>query len=89
MTIFRKAHLEPRLKELESFYQRLREAVHGEPPLASQSPQYCGEDMEQFQREYTDVDLSKVEVAIAHFKVEVDTLRKIKTLASKPMAGSI
>lgn len=80
MAIIRKERLQPALAELDAYYQKLRKTVEGVPPNANVSHSYhCEAD--QFQREYTDVDLNALTQAIGHFKVAVDGLKAIKTLS--------
>lgn len=80
MAIIRKERLQPVLAELDAYYQKLRNTVEGVPPNANASHSYhCEAD--QFQREYTDVDIHALTQAIAHFKVAVDGLKTVKTLA--------
>jgi hypothetical protein len=80
MAIIRKERLQPALAELDAYYQKLRKTVEGVSPHANACLDYnCEAD--QFQREYTDVDIHALTQAIGHFKVAVDGLKTVKALA--------
>lgn len=84
MTIFRKEHVEPFMEELDRFHNELRSLVEGEEPSTNIAERYhCGHD--QFIREYVDIDLNRLAVKIAHFKVAVDNLKHLKKVAAKPI----
>jgi len=80
MAIIRKERLQPALAELDAYYQKLRQTVEGVTPNANVCQSYnCEAD--QFQREYTQIDIYALTQAIAHFKVAVDGLKTVKQLS--------
>lgn len=84
MTIIRKDHIRPFLKELDRYYQELRAAVEGLPPSANSSGDYhCAPD--QFARDFADIDMDRVADYLLHFKISVDGLKRLKKYAAKPV----
>jgi len=83
VTIYRRDHLEPFLRELAEYYQALKRAVEGVEPSPNEAHQYNA-NPEQFAREFRDVDLDRVEQQIKHFKVAVEFLPKLKKRSAKP-----
>ena len=86
MAIFRKDHLSKELTELAVFYEELKSALVGVPLMASLAEHFL-HNVEDFQRDYTDVDLRRLNRAIGHFKVVADDLKHIKEKAQKPVHG--
>lgn len=83
MAIFRKEHLNPYLHELDSYYESLRQTAQGAAPNTNLAYDFnC--TAEQFQREFTEIDLEKLQFAINHFKVTVDQLKTLKNLKLIP-----
>ncbi len=79
MALFRKSHLALYLEQLDKYYTELRAAIEGSPANPNVSHDYnCEPD--QFQHEFSDIDLDRLDFAIGHFKVAVAGL---KTLAKK------
>jgi len=84
VAIYRKDHVDPYLRELERFYRELRNAVEGDPPNPDLAHLYHA-NPEQFEREYTSIDLDRVITRIEHFKVAVEALKQLKKKAAKPV----
>lgn len=84
MAIFRKTHLHGYLTELALFHQELVATLGGTPPLASMAAQFH-QSPDDFQRDFTDIDLDRLNRAIGHFKVVVDDLKSVKAKAQKPV----
>ena len=83
MPIFKKSHLEEPLEALDRYYQGLRQMLEGVSPSKNLAPIYGFEDRDYFTDQYTDIDLSRLNRAIGHFKVEVESLKGIKSQAFK------
>lgn len=84
MAIYRKEHLDPYLRELETYYQALRRAVSGDSPSGDLAERYHA-DPEQFAREFREVDMKRVLYQVQHFKAAVDFLKNIKADALPPV----
>jgi len=83
MAIFRKDHLAGDKAGLTRYYQELLAALEGTTPLAGQAAQFQPAP-DDFQRDFTDIDLVELAKSVGRFKVEVDYLKKIKERAVKP-----
>lgn len=77
-----KEHLRTCLAELDEYHQRLRSLVEGVAPNPNTCLNYNCET-QQFQRDYTDVDLDALDLAIAHFNVAVNGLKTVKKRVAK------
>lgn len=84
MTIYRRDHLQPFLRELTEHYEALKRAVEGHPPNPSEAERYHA-NPEQFEREFRDVDVDQVLLRLQYFQVAVKNLSKIKSKATKPV----
>lgn len=86
MAIYRKEHLDPYLRELETYYAALRRAVEGDPPNDNLAEQYRA-NPEQFRREFTEVDLERVMYQVDHFRAAVTYLKTLDKKAAPPSRG--
>jgi len=84
MAIFRKDHLASDKTGLTRYYTELMAVLEGAPPLAGQAAQFQ-QNSEDFQREFTDIDLMELTKAIGRFKVEVDHLKTLAKRQAKPV----
>jgi hypothetical protein len=64
------------------YYHELVTTLSGTPPKASLAEHYL-QNIEDFQRDFTDIDLDRLDSTIGHFKVVVDSLKKIKHKGQK------
>lgn len=84
MTIIRKDHIQPFTEQLDRYYRELRQLIAGTLPSANLSHTYhCEPD--QFAREFTDVDFDQVADYLAHFRISVEALKRLKKHAAKPV----
>lgn len=83
MAIFRKATVNKRLDNLESFYQELRKALEGKKPDTLGSKAY-GYEKDEFVQECVSVDLNDVLVKLEHFKAEFLAIKQLKDYAISP-----
>ena len=60
MAIYRKDHLEPYFKELETYYWNVRRALEGDAPDPSNAHFYHA-NPDSFSHDYRDVDMDRVE----------------------------
>lgn len=84
MAIYRKDHLDPYLKELETYYLALRRAVEGDAPNPDVAHRYHA-NSDQFAREFRDVDMDRVERELSRFKATAEGLKQLKKKAAKPV----
>lgn len=84
MAIFRKEHLAGDKRGLARYYTELLATLEGAPPLAGQAAQYQ-QAPDDFQRDFTDIDLMELTKAIGRFKVEVDYLKALAKRQAKPV----
>ncbi|PKD40434.1 hypothetical protein CWO84_10610 [Methylomonas sp. Kb3] len=82
MAIYRKDHVDPYLKELESYYWNVRRAVEGDTPSPNLAHQYHASP-DEFAKHYCDIDMDRVERELGRFKATVDGLKQLKKKASK------
>lgn len=82
MAIYRKDHVDPYLKELETFYWAVRRAVEGDNPNPANAHLFH-ETPDDFGKRYTEIDMDRVERELARFKVTVDGLKQLKKKAIK------
>lgn len=84
MAIYRKTHVAPYLRELETYHLALCRAVEGEPPSADNAHRYHA-DPAQFADEFTDIDFEQVLYYVEHFSAAVKYLKGLKSKAMKPV----
>ncbi len=72
MAIFRKDHLQEEKTEPALFYDELKKALDGSIPSAGQAESFHN-TIEDFQRDFTDIDMLRLTRAIGHFKVVATT----------------
>lgn len=77
MPIYSKSTVAPVLEELDTYYKKLREQVSGIAPSPDLAQHYMS-NPETFEREFTQIDLDQLNTAVAHFKVSVDSIKKLK-----------
>ena len=82
MAIYRKTHIDPYLKELETYYWALRRALEGTKPNSNLAENYLA-NPEQFERDYREVDMEKVLYQVNHFKAAVDFTKNLKGKAQR------
>lgn len=82
MAIYRKEHLDPYLKELETYYWAVRRAVEGDTPNPSNANLYHAAP-DDFARDYREIDMDRVERELSRFKATVDGLKQLKKKALK------
>ncbi|RHW21912.1 hypothetical protein C2846_05475 [Pseudomonas jilinensis] len=86
MAIYRKDVVRKYQEELERYYAQLSAELAGRPPSENLAHSYNREP-DAFLAEFTDIDLEKLELQIAHFKVTADFLKKLsKGKQAKPNA---
>lgn len=84
MAIFRKEHLQPEKTELDRFYAELSNTLAGREPTSGMAESFH-QSVEDFQKDFTDIDLRQLNRAIAHFKVIVEDLKHVKEKEQKPI----
>jgi len=84
MAIYRKEHVDPYLKELESYYWNVRRAVEGDTPNPNVAASYHASP-DEFAKHYVEIDIDRVERELNRFKATVENLKQLKKKASKPI----
>lgn len=77
MPIYRKSELEPFLKDVDEFYQRLRKTLEGQAPSADLAPEYQASH-EDFSDHFVHIHPLELERDVKYFKVAVETCRELK-----------
>lgn len=83
MAIYSKRIIEKRLKELDDYYLKLREALEGQTPGDLCVGRY-GSTKEELMEDYVSVNFDDVLLRVEHFRVEVTAIKALKTKAAKP-----
>ena len=84
MAVYKKAHVDPYLKHLETYYHALKRAVSGQRPNVNIAHRYHS-NAKDFPKEYTDIDFDRVLHEIDHFAATVKHLKTLKKKAMKPL----
>ena len=78
MSILLKKNLDQYLFALDNYYQQLRKALTGNTPIANTAHLHGFDDAAEFAEAYTDVNINELNLAIGHFKLQVEYLRHVK-----------
>lgn len=69
---------------LDNYYQELRQALTGTPPIANTAHLHGFDDAAEFAESYTDINLNELNLAIGHFRLQVEHLKHVKEHVIKP-----
>lgn len=79
MTVLRKTTVESALNELESYYEQLKSVVKGTSLDKREAHNYVYDSASAKDGAFVRVDMDKIYDAVGHFRVSVDSVKRLKS----------